>query len=104
MSVTTKTLQIQNISSPLQFNEGEILIDTLNANKVSISQSCGSNGSCTTCRVLILNGVENCSERTEIESERAKERNFAPNERLACQTIIYGNLEIEILNSDYSEI
>ena len=100
MYVTTKTLQIRNLFSPIKFNAGENLLNTLNANKVSISQSCDGNGTCTTCRVFILKGLESCSPRTEIENERAIERNFAENERLACQTYIEGDLEIEISNPE----
>ena len=103
MSVSTKTLQISGLFSPLEFSRGDNLLDTLNANNVSISQSCDGNGSCTTCRVFILNGLENCSPRTEIEMERAIERNFAENERLACQTCMIEDVEIEILNSEAVE-
>lgn len=100
MSVTTKTLQIRNLFSAIQFKAGANLLNTLNANKVSISQSCDGNGTCTTCRVFILNGLSDCSARTDVETERAIERNFAKNERLACQTIIKGDVEIEILNPE----
>ena len=100
MIVSTKTLQIRGLFSPVEFEPGDNLLATLNANKVSIAQSCDGNGSCTTCRVLILNGAENCSERTDIETERALERGFLQNERLACQTFMDGNVEIEILNQD----
>lgn len=100
MIVSRKTLQIRGLFSPIEFEEGDNLLATLNANKVSISQSCDGNGSCTTCRVLILNGAENCSERTDIENERAIERGFVSNERLACQTFLNDNVEIEILNQD----
>ena len=100
MIVSTKTLQVRGLFSAIEFEEGDNLLATLNANKISITQSCEGSGSCTTCRVLILNGAENCSERTEIETERALEREFLQNERLACQTFMDDNVEIEILNQD----
>ena len=100
MSVTTKTLQIRNLFAAIKFKAGANLLNTLNANKVSISQSCDGNGTCTTCRVFILKGVDSCSPRTELELERAIERNFVNNERLACQTFISEDLEIEILNPE----
>jgi ferredoxin len=53
--------------------------------------------------VLITAGISDCSPRTEIESERALERNFLYNERLACQTCANENLVIEILNIDNSK-
>lgn len=102
MSDSRKTLHIRGFFSPLEFTPGDILLDTLNANKVGISQSCGANGSCTTCRVFVLKGIEKCGRRSEIEAERAEERGFADNERLACQTRIYDDIEIEIMNLDES--
>lgn len=104
MSVTTKTLQIRNLFSALNFKSGANLLRTLNANKVSISQSCDGNGTCTTCRVFVLKGVDSCSPRTELELERANERNFVNNERLACQTFISEDLEIEILNPEPTDV
>lgn len=100
MTVSRKTLHILPNNISVQFNAGENLLDTLNANKVSISQSCGGNGTCTTCRVFILKGLEHCSARTELEGERADERGFAVNERLSCQTELLGNLQLEILNPE----
>jgi 2Fe-2S ferredoxin len=94
--VSTKTLQIKNISAQFEFKAGENLLDLLNANKVSIGQSCGGFGSCTTCRVVVINGLENCTERTEIEKERADERSFRNSERLACQVELIGSVVIEI--------
>lgn len=100
MPVARKTLRIKNFFYPIEFNEGENLLTTLNANKVGISQSCGGHGICTTCRIFVLKGLENCNSRTEIEMERAEERGFVENERLACQVNVWGDIEIEILNYD----
>jgi ferredoxin len=100
VTVSTKTLLILPNNISVQFNAGENLLDTLNANKVSISQSCGGNGTCTTCRVFVLQGIENCSSRTELEMERAQERGFAEGERLSCQTELKGDVHLEILNPE----
>lgn len=100
MTVSRKTLQIKGISDQISFKPNSYLLDILNANKVSISQSCGGFGSCTTCRVFILKGLDSCSTRSEIETERAEERTFADNERLACQTRVYDDLEIEITSAE----
>lgn len=109
---STKTLHITNFFSShetlesepgvtLIFKSGDNLLDTLNAGNVSISQSCGGGGSCTTCRVLVRKGLEKCSPRTEIEAERALERDFTAEERLACQTSLFDSVEIEILPMDF---
>ncbi|MBC7421009.1 MAG: (2Fe-2S)-binding protein [Bdellovibrio sp.] len=84
----------------LNFKESVNVLDFLNAKKVSIAQSCGGNGTCTTCRFFVREGVENFSPRSELEIERATERDFLFNERLACQTEITGSAVIEIPDED----
>ncbi|NQY99664.1 MAG: (2Fe-2S)-binding protein [Bdellovibrionales bacterium] len=61
----------------------ETVLDVALSNKLDIGHTCEGMGSCTTCRVFVLDG--DAGPRTEIEQERADERGFADNERLACQ-------------------
>jgi len=96
VSDSTKTLIIPQNNVELQFEEPITVLDLLNANDISIDQSCGGFGICTTCRFFILKNPEAFSERNETEQERADERSFEKNERLSCQTEIFGNAEIEI--------
>ena len=100
MKVSTKTLTIliQNKENPIdvEFTDKINLLELLNANKIDISQSCGGFGTCTTCRVYVLNNLSSFSERTEIEVERAQERNFSDHERLCCQSIISESTEIRL--------
>ena len=96
MSVSTKTLQILPQKRTIFFVPGENLLDVLNANNFSINQSCGASGSCTTCRIVLLSSPTSVGPRSEIESERATERGFLDNERLACQTILLDAAKIEI--------
>lgn len=96
MVVSTKTLKIIGQNQIISFKAEENLLDVLNANNISINQSCGANGSCTTCRVIVHSQKENFSSRSEIEIERAEERSFAENERLACQTYLLDSATIEI--------
>lgn len=96
MAVSTKTLHIVGETNSIAFRTNENLLDVLNANEVSINQACGANGSCTTCRVIVLEGLENLAARTEIEVERASEREFLNNERLACQVNLLDSVTIQI--------
>jgi ferredoxin len=93
---STKTLTICGSHIEVKFKEPSNVLELLNANDVSINQSCGGSGTCTTCRFMIRKGAEFFSEPNELESERAGERNFDEFERLACQTEIKGSAEIEI--------
>jgi len=55
---------------------------------------CGGNARCTTCRVNILDGLDNCRPRNEKEKLLSEELGFPRNIRLACQTRITGNVTI----------
>ncbi|MBC7743414.1 MAG: 2Fe-2S iron-sulfur cluster binding domain-containing protein [Bdellovibrionaceae bacterium] len=96
MSDSTKTLTILGNNRTLEFKGAVNVLDFLNAKKVGIGQSCGGSGTCTTCRIFILKGIEYANPRTELELERANERSFLTYERLACQTEISGSVVIEI--------
>lgn len=109
MGVSTKRLSIFRFDGPalekiseIESNESSTLLDLFNAHKISISQSCGGFASCTTCRIFVNKGVEKFPVRNELEAERAKERNFSVNERLACQVelseIATDEIEVVIAN------
>ena len=103
MKDSTKTLivhfQDEIDSKEYQFQAGDNLLELLNAQKVSINQSCGGFGTCTTCRVLVIQTDVAIHPMNEIESERSSERNFESNERLACQIEVVENLSIKIPTS-----
>src|SRR6266508_2853639 len=61
---------------------------------------CGGNARCSTCRVLILEGLENCPPRNEKEQKMADRRNFSPTVRLACQTTVTGDVVLRRLVLD----
>lgn len=104
---STKTVRIVQENSEeeivIGIDEPTNLLELLNANDISISQSCGGNGICTTCRVYVKEGMENLSERSDLEIERAEERNFKPDERLCCQTETTGNVTIILPEEDFRQ-
>lgn len=112
VGVSTKTLTVLKYNdaklgfvAEIELKQTENLLDLLNANKISISQSCGGFASCTTCRIIVTKGLETLKPREELEAERAKERSFADNERLACQLEIpiEGNEPLEIIITNSNE-
>lgn len=100
MEDSTKRLTVwkQNFEHPriIEFSAERNLLELINANKVSISQSCGGFGTCTTCRIIIKKNHSAFNERSDLESERADERNFSDRERLSCQCWIKDSAEIYI--------
>ena len=61
------------------------VLDVALKNKIHIDNSCGGSGSCGTCQIKIHPDSTEPSLRTDVEAEMAKARDFAENERLACQ-------------------
>lgn len=64
------------------------------------ANECGGNARCSTCRVLVHNGLEFCSPRNEKEQALAKQLHFGERVRLACQTTIAGNVTLRRLVLD----
>jgi ferredoxin len=113
VDVATKTLSVFKFDpdsssaklisvAEIELKQTQNLLDFLNAHNIGISQSCGGFATCTTCRIIVTKGSECLAPRQELEAERALERNFSANERLACQVEIPAqpsmNIEIIIAN------
>ncbi|MGA7937369.1 MAG: adenylate/guanylate cyclase domain-containing protein [Kovacikia sp.] len=57
---------------------------------------CGGNARCSTCRVLITEGLECCGPRNAAEQDLAQRLHFTPEVRLACQTELVGEGKITL--------
>src|SRR5438132_14384664 len=61
---------------------------------------CGGHARCSTCRVLVLDGLEHCVTRTTQEQVLAERLIFGPGIRLACQTRVTGDVKLRRLVLD----
>ena len=64
----------------------------------------GGNARCSTCRVIILESLENTLPRNEAEKKLAKQKGLESNIRLACQTKISGPVKLRRLTRDDIDI
>ena len=71
---------------------------------IAHAHACGGNARCSTCRVLIVEGVDRCAPRNEKEQALAKRLHFTPDIRLACQTTINGDVKIRRLVLDEEDL
>ncbi len=67
---------------------------------INHTHACGGRAKCSTCRVSILEGIENCNPRNKAEQKMTDRLNFPAEIRLACQTIIKGNISIRRMVTD----
>lgn len=65
---------------------------------------CGGRARCSTCRVVITQGLERCETRNENEARLARIKGFSPEVRLACQTRVMGDVSLRRLVLDDADI
>lgn len=69
-------------------------------NQIPHTHICFGEAQCSTCRVEILEGLENLPPRNELEEHLAKKKGWTESIRLACQTIPEGDIKIRRLVLD----
>ena len=80
------------------------LLEVAKRNNIPHVAACGGEGKCTTCRLLILEGIEHCSEETDKEKELIEKAHTTKGFRLACQTSISGDITARRLVLDSDDI
>lgn len=93
--------------------ENSTILEATLAAHINHAHACGGQAKCSTCRVSIVKGIENCSSRSNAEQQIAEKLNFPMEIRLACQTHITGDvsirrmvadkLDMDIINEQFSE-
>jgi adenylate cyclase len=66
--------------------------------------ACGGNAACSTCRILILEGSQNCRSMTPAEKKLAQRLDLPVHIRLACQTRITGDVTLQRLVIDKADV
>jgi class 3 adenylate cyclase/hemoglobin-like flavoprotein len=86
------------INRQVESNTGShTLLDISMANSIPHLHECGGGGICTTCRVRVLDGIQNLSPKTEFENASCRARKWDPSIRLACQARPKGDVTLQRL-------
>ena len=88
----------------IEVRPSKTLLENLLNEDIPHTHACGGEGNCSTCRVMILEGIENCSNATHLETALAERLDFPFHVRLACQTKITGNVTVRRLVVDQDDI
>jgi adenylate cyclase len=88
----------------IEVQPGETLLQAAQRADIALAHICGGKARCSTCRIIVLEGLENCSPRTGPEQEVAGLLGFSPQVRLACQTLITGPVKIRRLVVDEEDL
>jgi len=73
---------------------GTPLMQVAEENGSSITFSCRV-GVCGSCIVNVDKGMENLSPKTDVEKSTLEALGAKPNQRLACQCVVNGDVEVE---------
>lgn len=71
---------------------------------IPLVHECGGEGLCSTCRVVVEQGLEHCSSETEAERTIRENKNLPGYVRLACQTTLSGPASVRRLVRDHVDI
>lgn len=89
---------------PIQAERGQTILNTSLENGIPHIHVCGGNARCSTCRVMVLEGLEYLPPRNEKEQRMADLLMLPPEIRLSCQTTILGDLKVRRLVLDDEDI
>lgn len=84
--------------------DGETILAASLRAGIPHAHACGGRAHCSTCRVWIVDGLQHCSERSELERLIAGPLRFGPEVRLACQTRVSGDLQLRRLVLDETDL
>ncbi len=79
----------------VQASQKQTILDALLSAHIDINHSCGGMGSCGTCRVYVVKGLELLGPSNEVEKEIAEDRKFSVEERLSCQNFVRNGLVLK---------
>jgi adenylate cyclase len=88
----------------IEAEEGETILQAAVRSGLALAHFCGGNARCSTCRVIVLEGLENCAPRNPEEQAIADMLQFDPRVRLACQTRVTGKVKLRRLVTDSEEV
>ena len=77
-------------------NNSQTVFQHLQENRLDWMHACGTKGRCTTCRMIVIGGMENLSEPSESEMNYQLMKRLAADERLACQCTLLGDITIRV--------
>jgi adenylate cyclase len=88
----------------IEVDEGEFILEASLRFKIPHTHVCGGLGRCSTCRVLVIEGLENCGERSSAEKAISEQLHFIPAIRLACQTQVFDDVTVRRLAIDTEDL
>ena len=94
-NVTYERIGTVNTEQP-----GATLLSVALEHDIAHYSACGGHAKCSTCRVLVVSGVDNLTPRTRAETALVEKKGLSKDIRLACQARVMGPVTIRRLVLD----
>ena len=90
-------VHFKNLDKTVEALEGQSILDAALDNDIGLTHDCGGNCTCSTCHVVIFEGMENLSPKDESEQDQLEmAENLTPTSRLSCQARVFGDVALVI--------
>ena len=87
------------VGTTVECSKDESILDVAIDNDVPLQHACGGFCSCTTCHVIVKEGMQNLSPQEEEEKDTIElAEGLTDNSRLACQSRVQGDVTVQIVN------
>jgi ferredoxin, 2Fe-2S len=84
-------LIVQNLANlQVEVEPDQTLLQASQAQGIDWMHACGGKGRCTTCRIIVQEGLQNFSALSESELRYRDNNRLQDNERLTCQCTLPG--------------
>ena len=88
----------------IEVDEGATILEASLQAEIPHTHVCGGSARCSTCRVLIVEGLENCGDRFPPEQAISDRLHLDPTIRLGCQTQVFGDIKLRRLAIDADDL
>ena len=79
-----------------EVDQSKSILQVLQSHFIDWMHACGGKGRCTTCKMIVVEGMDQLSRPTPAELKYRTLGQLAENERLACQTRALGSCRIRV--------
>ena len=94
-------IHVPALKLTLEAEPGIHLMDLAQRHSIPLNSYCGGRGTCGKCRVKVKGQV---SPLTVLEEKALSSSLMRPDERLACQVQVWGEVEVEILQAEWGKM
>lgn len=86
---------LNNVVLASNDNSGTVL-NIIHENQIDWMFACGAKGRCTTCKIIVDEGMGNLSGLSPAEQKFRDLKRLGEQERLACQTHLNGDITVRV--------